>query len=250
MGQAFTIISINDYVNEDSSSGHITGWGLQGQYADLLLSGSVNALGAWVRLQDNLPDITFVELLQTIAALSGRVLDYTDASGITYEDLDTDTYTIHDVTLLQDRGEVKRTFSNYSQHNIVRFDDESVFQPLQADYTIDNDNIDAESELQVVPFSEGDNNAGLIFVTGESDVPYLGINIGDTYLGRVSLPKNAGLQQLCTASTQYKIDCVMTLAEYNSITEKTLLLVDNTLYVWTDRSYQKNVAKSTLAKVL
>lgn len=213
-----------------------------------------------------MPDVTLVDLLKIVAAVTGTVLDYADGT-ISFETLDFDTMPIHDIDRLQNRGEVKRTFADYVQKNTVIFDSSDAVIPseqLETAYYIDNDNLDAAKELQKLAASEG-SIVMFSYTDADGYISYLQqvlvrpndesdtIAVCDTrskYMLRVSLPKNAGLQQLCTASTQYKIDCVMTLAEYNSITEKTLLLVDNTLYVWTDRSYQKNVAKFTLAKVL
>ena len=204
--------------------------------------------GDLVRLQDNLPDITFTELLKTIAALSGRVLNYSTAEGITFESLDYSEYAIKDDFMLTKRGSVARTFADYGRNNLVQFDDENA-DKLVTDYTIDNDNLEYEKELQTIPFSEGKNVDGFLYVDRDAERSLLGIDKGGEYLSRVGLPKNAGLQALCDASTQFKVECRMLMLEYDKITAKMLLQVDGTRYVWTERSWQGDVAKFTLAKI-
>lgn len=71
---------------------------------------------------------------------------------------------------------------------------------------------------------------------------------GEEFLSRVTLPLNAGLQHLCDMSTMFKVNIRMSALEYYQITEKTLLNVNGTLYIWTGRQWQKNVAQFTLAK--
>lgn len=253
-GQCLCIIHKNDYYKGATSGGTIVqGWyytSEPGIEVTVNMSGNVTTMGAYVRLQDNLPDITFTELLKVIAALSGRVLNYSEANGLTFEDLDMTSYPVKDDVVLTKRGEVERTFADYQQHNRVQFDDERATKII-TDYTIDNDNLKEDNDLQTVPFSEGQSSAGMLYVYADAEVDFLGgDNTGSSpRLTRVALPKNAGLQALCNASTQFKIECRMTLMEYNAITEKTLLLIDGTKYIWTDRSWQKNAAKFTLAKI-
>lgn len=207
------------------------------------------------RLQDNLPDVTLIELLKVFAVVSGKVLNYTEANGISFDDLDFSTWGTFDLTgKLTKRGELKRTFADYAQTNLLAYNsDDSVRDPITASYTINNDNIAEEKTLVTIPFSEGDywdNVPVWIFVDDEVNAEVLGSEgNGAAALWRVSLPTNAGIQQLCNASTQIKVSAHLTLAQYNSITAKTRLLLDGTLYVWTARSWQNGIADFTLAKI-
>ena len=212
------------------------------------MSGKVETNGAWVRVQDNLPNVNFVELVKTIAALSGTILNYSTASGLTYETLTFSSYPVHEGAKISKESEVVRSFSDYQQHNIVEFSDEKA-DKLVNDYTIVNDNLSDEKMLLQMKFSEGDNQAGLIYVYPDGDYPFLGIDGGQNSLSRIAIPKNSGLQTLCTASTQFKVEARMTLMEYQAISANTLLLIDGIKYIWTERSWQKNVAKFTLAKI-
>lgn len=210
--------------------------------------------GSLCRLQDNLPSITFIELLKTFAAVSGKVLNYDDVNGITFDNLDLDSWNVIELKNFTKKGEVKRTFADYGQQSIIKYSsDETVATPITAAYTIDNDNIAKEKVLLTIPFNEGEQNINYpmwIYLREGVDKETLGSDMdGSASLWRVVLPTNAGLQRLCTASTQLKIEVNMTLMEYNAIVPKTILLVDNTKYVWTAKSWQKNIAKFTLAKV-
>ena len=243
----FVFISKYDYMYEGSSSGTEQGWGFQSISCDFGMKSEVSQTGAIIRLQDNLPDMTFVELLKTIAALSGCVLNYSDADGIMFETLDVSNYQKSVLSDILKRGEVQRTFSDYAQHNLIVFDGD--YHNLSIDYTIDNDNLKEENELQKLPFSEGESYAGSLYVRTDEEKQTLGANNGGSYLEQVSLPRNAGLQSLCTKSTQFKMNARLNLMEYTSITPKTILQVDGQQYVWTSRAWQGDTADFTLAKI-
>lgn len=201
--------------------------------------------GDLCRLQDNLPDITFTDLLKTIAALCGCVLNYSEEDGLTFDPIDINTFSSIDVSRLTKRGEVSKKFSNYAQNNIIHFSDNEE----DVNYTIDNDNIEPTNDLLKLPFAKGASLNNSLYIQGDSDQQYIGADGVGSMLVVYDLPKCAGLQALCDASTQFDIEARMYLLEYNAITAKTLLLVDGTRYLWTKRSWQKDLAKFTLAKV-
>lgn len=246
-GDKFVVISKYDYIYEDSSSGTEQGWMPNGCSCEFNLTSVAEQEGAVIYLQDNLPDITFVELLKTIAALSGCVLNYTDEDGITFEDLNTSNYAVNVLSTITKRGEVLRTFSDYAQRNFVLFDDD--VNNLGIEYTIDNDNLQEENELQKIPFAEGDSFEGFLYIPADEERNILGANNGGAYLEQVSLIKCAGLQVLCDKSTQLKTEARMSLQSYENINAKTLIQVDGTRYVWTERVWQKDTAQFTLARI-
>lgn len=217
--------------------------------------------GVMLRMQDNLPDITYVQLLKAIAAVTGTVLNYTDADGVTFDTLDIDTWPMLNITdQVIDESELVRKFSDYAQRNIVRFDSGDLpVAPLITEYTIDNDNIAAENDLQVVPFSEGGqqmNSDGIevlyVFADdkAEMDKSVFADSGAAVSLMRVRLPKNAGLQTLCDASTSVNIKVRMTLAQYERMSAKTTILYRGTRYVWTEATWSKEVATLKLSKIL
>lgn len=149
------------------------------------------------------------------------------------------------------RGEVNRTFGDYGQNNIIRFkSNDVVTDNVTRVYVIKNDNLKADNVLQELPFSEGDVLDNALYIREESDNPTIGgMTANVAQLTRVSLPANSGLEKLCAASTQYKIDVHMTALEYFGITAKTLLLIEGSLYTWTSRNWQKDKATFTLARL-
>lgn len=218
-------------------------------------------VGETIRLRDNVPDIDFSDLLKTIAAVTGTVLNFTNGR-ITFENLDTSAYPVLDKIKIIERKDVERRFGDYAQRNIVRYTKDDITPQIyifREEYTIDNDNLEREKELFVLPFSPAseiyedghvrayiDNS-----VTNSKEFALLSLTGtgGDDYLQRVPLSKCAGMQALCDVSTQFKVSARMTAYEYEQITEKTILLIDGTRYVWPERSWQSDVAQFTLARV-
>lgn len=217
-----------------------------------------------------LPKCTLVELLKTIATINGKVLNYVNETLI-FDDVDIDSMSNIEIEELTKKGEVKRTFSTYQQRNILQFkspDNMPLLYKLENAYLIDNENLKAENVLLTMPFNETDihyeywlNMDGEIVLLegawvdnskGEYELDGTAImrtNDKVEHMLRVELPLNDGIVRLCKASTQLSVECSMTLLEYNQITSDTKLLVDHIEYVWTAKSWQKNIAKFTLAKV-
>lgn len=223
------------------------------------------AVGDTIRVKDILPDLTVTDLLKIHAYLTGTVLNYTDADGVTFDVLDFDTWERVDITQKKmTENEVRRVFADYAQRNVIEFDSaEDVLSNtrVRAEYTIDNDNLDEIKTLATIPFSEGEIAAADGFICPRFDaedvekntLPQDGIYFatpqGGKYGRRVTLTPNARLQDLCDASTQIIVTAWMTAEEYEAINAKTLILCDGTLYVWTARQWQKNAAKFTLARI-
>lgn len=230
---------------------------------NLVIEGNDIAVGDTIRAVDLLPDLTLVELFKIYAYCVGKVLMYDETNGVSFDDLDFSSWPVVNISdKLTKRGEVARKFGDYAQHNVISFksgNDVPVNQTISAEYTVDNDNLEASKDMAVIPYSEGsiDTDGGYMVArfdaedTAKHKLYADGIMVcGAAACGlRISLPKNAGLQALCDASTQIQVSARMTLYEYNQITPKTLIYVDGTEYVWTSRSWQNNVAQFTLAKV-
>ena len=213
-------------------------------------------VGNTVRLQDNLPDITLVNLLKTVAALTGKVLNYTDEEGVTFDDLDTDTWQTKELVGVLSIDAIKRKFGDYAQRNTLQFDsDNSVAQGARiiSEYVVDNDNLESVKELQTVPFSEGGvNYEGAVEIVevaedNENDT-VADAATSVTRMARASLPTNENLQSLCDASTSVTIKSRTSLLEFESITPKTLLYYDGVRYVWTEAQWSKDVATFKLSK--
>lgn len=247
-GKSFVIISKNFYVNENGSGGHRQGWGFSNLECSFTIKGEVEEMGQYIQLQDNLPEITAVELFKTIATLAGCVLNYSPANGLTFEPLDLSQFGVQYIDELTKRGEVMRTFSDYAQRNDIVFKSSGYVPfPLSVSYTIDNVNLEAQKVLQTIPFNEGHSAGGVLYIDNASEQTIAAYS--PSTLMRVQLPKNAGLQNLCDMSTQFVIEERMPLFIYNNIKSTTIVQVGGTRYVWTSRQWQKDICKFTLAKV-
>lgn len=237
------------------------GWNFSSYNYPITLEGTDMSAGDVVRMQDNLPDVTYVELLKTVAAVTGKVLNYTDKDGVTFDDLSFDGWPIVDVTGKEiGEDEVNRRFGDYAQKNVVRFEpSELIVSPVRVEYDIDNNNIEAEKDLQVVPFSEGGVRYGadgvallMVNADGEAyveDKDIIADSGSPSKLIQCPLRKNEGLQALCDMSTSIVLKVRTSLMEFEALTAKTLVLFRGTRYVWTEANWSKEVATLKLSAV-
>lgn len=214
--------------------------------------------GENVPLKACVPDVSIISALKLFAAQEGLVLNYSDGKIILEKNIIPERS--EEVRSLTKIGEVVRTFGNYAQRNIVEFDsDIPDYMKIRTEYDIINDNIEQQKELERIVFSEGEQKQRAIddniyddFLMPEGAdgdfVAYLSTGTNDKYMQRVRMEKNADIQNLCDRSTQIKIEARMPLLQYDAIKPKTGLLVDGSTYLWTVRSWQKDVAKMTLAQ--
>lgn len=263
-GEKITIIDESDFYNDQQSGTPQYPWTIGWKFNHTSKRGGANMQGGdidsgdVVRMQDNLPDVTFVELLKAVAAATGFVLNYTDEDGITFDNLNTNTWPIIDVTNNVTKiGELSRKFGDYVRNNIVEYNsDASVpeVMRLRAIYQIDNDNLEDVTVLQTLPFSEGKTTTyegmAVLSVADENQADVLG-DTRTTAKAMVNVMpnKNANLQALCDASTSLTVSVRMTLAEYESLGSKVCLLYAGTLYVWTEAQYSKGVVTLKLSKI-
>lgn len=251
-GDELYLVNLNDFVHTSAGGLEIDGWRFDSGATfpqenpttfDVMIAG-----GQRYYLQDNLPEITPVELCKIVAAVTGTVLRYSPDRGVWFDDLQTggDTMTLAQVT---ERGTMTRTFGDYAQHNIVTFDDEENPERLELDYAIDNINLDERNELTVIPLSCG--GAGLY-----NYLPAIKRGDGDTLctyiqgyeaLQRVELPRNAYIQGLCDSSTSLELTCRMTAWKYATITPRTLFYYDGVQWTWTEVQWQEGEAVIKLA---
>ena len=267
-GQSFTLIRESDLLDytqytEDTTTHETWEQGWKNVRSALSLSGITiegegdAVTGNAVRLQDNLPDITLVELLKAVAAATGKVLNYTDLDGVTFDDLDADTWSVKELKDVVKVGTMNRKLADYGQRNILQFDTDptvaSAARVISA-YVIDNDNLEAEKELQTLPFSEGapayENYVEVVEVEANNEKDTLAnADTTATRMARASLPINDDLQGLCDESTSLQLQVRMSLLEYEGIGSKTALYYDGAKYVWTEASWTKDTATLKLSKI-
>ena len=214
--------------------------------------------GENVPLKACVPDVSIISVLKLFAVQEGLILNYADGKIILEKNIIPEIS--DDVRSLTKIGEVVRTFGNYAQRNIVEFDsDIPDYMKIRTEYDIINDNIEPKKELEKIVFSEGEQKQSSIgdniydnFLMPEGAdgdfVAYLSVGTNNEYMRRLRIEKNTDIQNLCDRSTQIKIEARMPLLQYDAIKPKTGLLVDGSTYLWTERSWQKDVAKLTLAQ--
>lgn len=224
-------------------------------------SGNVEA-GQLVWLRDNLPDVSVVELLKLAAALAGKVLNYTDADGVSFDNINyVEWETLDETAVAISVDEVARRFVDWGQTNVLQFDgweNTRENERIRVVYRIDNDNIERENVLQSFPFSEGgieyDGEVEVVLVRDgleAGNVQTLSkADINSEFLQRIDMMANKNIQTLCDASTSVNIKVRMTLAQYERMSAKTAILYRGTRYVWTEATWSKEVATLKLSKIL
>lgn len=218
-------------------------------------------VGDTVELYPVLPDASLVDLLKAVAYMTGKVLNYTDADGVTFEDLDVDAFHATDLTAsLIKASAMSRSFADYAQRNVLAFaSDETVTEPEKIAnwYTIENENLEPSKDLATIFASEGsaayvDGVAYVYMRNAVEDIKKYTLATAEAsreYLTRVTLPVNAGLVRLCYASTSITTQIRCTLLDYELIAANSAIDCAGIRYVWTEAQWSKTVATFKLAKI-
>lgn len=257
LGQTFCIVYLYDYVYEQSSGGVLTdGWQIDPTPISVscVVSGrSEQSNGANIRLKDNLPEMTVVELLKVLATLSGRLLSVEGGQVVFKDSVEGDT--LLDGLQVIKWLELTRAFSDYAQRNTIDFASDE--QLAQADrvamvYTLDNENIELAKSLLTIPMSEGsrvwDYAQFVLFVRGDFDGYTLSAG-GVTYLEQVTLPKNESLQSVLGKSTSLVMECRFGMYDFDRLTAKKMIYFDGARWVWTEAQWSNGIARFSLSQI-
>ena len=229
------------------------------QYNGILFEDFQDNPPAIWRLVDNLPSCTAIDLLKACAAMSGCVLYYTESDGVVLDWLILDGERLDLTGKVISTSDVSRKFSDYAQHNYVRFaEDETQYisEIERNDYRVYNDNLEASKTLLTLPAGNGSvyEDRGGYKVLMVRDAP--GADIFACYdsrepltLCRATLVKCDDVQALCDASTSISVKARLSLLEYERIQPKTQIYYDGVLYVWTEAQYSKDVVTLKLSKI-
>ena len=145
--------------------------------------------------------------------------------------------------------------ADYAQRNTIAFkSSESVLssEKIVATYAIDNVNIAESKELFVLPFSEGQDSAGALYIGSAFDGYTLGTwnaEKSNLYLSRVSLPLNESLQSVLEQGTSIVAEVKMTEQKFDTLKNDMVLFFENAAWVWTDGVWSNGVARLSLSKV-
>lgn len=253
-GQTFLLISQNDYLRP--GVGEFEGWTIANETltANVVVKGAdEQPNNAYIRVKDNVPEMTIVELLKTCAALSGTILSYRAGEVVFVEDIAGGAFRELDKPLKWES--LTRGVADYAQRNTIAFKSaESVLstEKIVATYAIDNVNIAEAKELFILPFSEGQDSAGMLYIGSAFD----GYTIGtwnaeksNIYLTRVELPLNASLQSVLQQGTSIVAEVKMTEQKFDTLKNDMVLFFENSAWVWTDGVWSNGVARLSLSKV-
>ena len=216
----------------------------------------------------NLPDVTALDMLKTLANVSGKVLYYTEANGITFEDLLLTDFTPLDLTSkLISIKSLKPKFGEFVKSNIIKYDDDEMTterQMLSVDYESNAAILEDSKEIYVAPFSciaerdvaiSGNDvvRRALIVNPDGTEQPskdaLLLSDANDVWLHRQPIVKNATIQQLCREPLTIEATLHMSNYEYSLIKPFSLIHLHGVDYVWTESSWQKGTATLTLSKL-
>ncbi len=216
----------------------------------------------------NLPDVTALDMLKTLANVSGKVLYYTDANGISFEDLlRTDFQPIDLTSKLMSIKTLKPRFGEFVKSNVIKYADDDMTterQILSVDYESNAAILEDSKELYVAPFScvaerdvviSGDDvvRRALIVNPDGTEQPskdaLLLSDANDVWLHRQPMVKNATIQQLCREPLTIEAQIAMSNYEYSQIEPFSLIHLHGVDYVWTESSWQKGTATLTLSKL-
>lgn len=253
-GQTFLLISQNDYLRP--GVGEFEGWTIANETltANVVVKGADDQPNnAYIRVKDNVPEMTIVELLKTCAALSGTILSYRAGEVVFVDDIAGGAFRELDKPLKWES--LTRGVADYAQRNTIAFKSaESVLsaEKIVATYAIDNVNIAEAKELFVLPFSEGQDSAGMLYIGSAFDgytISTWNAEKSNTYLSRVELPLNASLQSILEQGTSIVAEVKMTEQKFDTLKNDMVLFFENSAWVWTDGLWSNGVTRLSLSKL-
>lgn len=217
-------------------------------------------------LLDNLPNMSFLQLYSTIAFLQNKIVV---KEGDTLAMRAFDDYEFFNLKNIISIGTAERVGLADAKTNLVEFTKSNVqieAERIKNKYESDNDIFVDEKILYTIPFSEGGNLQGKLFVNdiqdeSKEDQPAwttyalkgdkftIAKNNGGEYLEQVENPYNEVLEAIARESTRLQVTARMSLYEYNKIKETTRLIVQGAKFVWTSSNWSDNKAKFTMQKI-
>lgn len=211
---------------------------------------------------NNLPDISYIDLLTTVAILAGKYVTYNSTSRrielVSYTDINE----LVELKNVISMGKISRVGITEARSNkILPADNKavSVNNVNTIDYITDNDTLEAEEIIKELKLSTGNNINGTLYIddvvkNGDlyellTDVPLIAeVGEGEN-LQFIKMQKNELLNSIYEKSTKIEINSIMTMAEFMTIRETNTFLYKNVQWVWISGQWQKNKAKFVLQKI-
>lgn len=251
-GQHFYFVFQTDFVRGGSEP--YEGWWFTNR--NITLNVQVEGIEGpvhFIRVRDNVPEMNIIELLKTIAAVTGRVLNYDGA--IKFEELQGEWYRVLRLTDVVSVGKMTRTFGNFERNNYVEMDSaEYVTNRIRLNYSVDNAILQEDNVLQTIPFSEFGTIIRVydipnLFLPQDSDVYTLAANTSGFYMGNINIPANNTIRGLTDTSTTIDVQARMSLLQFDSIDQKTIIYYDGAYWVWMSGQWSNDIAEMTIARM-
>lgn len=227
---------------------------------------------------DNLPDVTFIDLIKTYAAITGTLPLIDDDGVLTFEDgSDFDSWDLVALSDIIKRGKVIRYTSGFAANNVVTEDGERI----KGTYSNGNSTIEKEKTIYTSPFNGGlreaseyvpligDNRVMIWLDTDTFGIGYkstshpveeqyflhtLDANVyessGTMTATQTNLfPTENILATVISAATSIEVEVKMTAMEFEQLQPKTRVLLDGTFYMWQSVTWADGIATLQLVKV-
>ena len=232
---------------------------------------TIETAGTMVYAKYNIPDWTITDVLKIVAYAGGYSVNFEDGE-VSFLNSLADFSGVVDITKrLTKRDAVSRTILDYAQDNYLNWKDEDEYRLKggRAKYNIANANLKSENQLFEIPMQPArigrnslalcwDNNSINSFLPDRPIVPMGSEWLANMVLTQYDLrpfytdkqiPTNPIVQAVTDAATQIEVECRMSMLEYYAIKNTSIIQVDNTQYIWLERSWQNDTAKFTLSKL-
>ena len=227
------------------------------------------SLGADFVLKDNLPELTFNDLLKTVAGVMLSGLGFDEATN-TLSLFDFNYNKANSIELdgiLIEIESVDRTFMDYCRRNEIRFKTEDyVSNDSSIVYSIDNANLAEKKLIYTIPLNDGIKSENGVYVkdfryenewkkTAKTDSLVIASKTGENleHISRIyeNFPEilNSKLKAIIENSTTIKVKLKMYLFQFLAINYKTTFKYRGIHYTVYEASFSGGIVSATLIVV-
>lgn len=233
--------------------------------------------GDLVYAADNLPDVTFIDLIKTYGMIVGK-LPYIEGNVLTFETgSDYDLWTLLDLTgKVTKYNRLVRYVNGYADDNYTT----EASERIKGVYAVNNTTIEPEKIIYQSPFTGG-RDVHTYIPPLQTNAPLLWIESDDFAIGYKSTNNPSALQQylqcldvtvwqdqsgyqssftnrfpnsnifatICSEGVSVEVEVKMTAMEFEQLQPKTRVLLDGTFYMWQSVTWADGIATLQLVKV-
>ena len=218
-------------------------------------------------LQANLPQITLIDLLKTIAAITNTAIQWDERTlTISFFNFSFPTTFIDLNNKLIEVSKVSRSVGSYAQKNIVKFSSGDYVQEnlkYLNEKSINNETLEKEKVIYTVPLNEAnmvDDNAYVIDFVMQEDGTYkldaknptlVIAGSSGIYFKHINTynPIANNLSNILDLSTTINVKVFLRIGEFMKITDTTVFVVENNKYIAYSGNWSRNIADLELIKI-